>query len=228
MVTVVQMPLYEFKCRACGHRFDELVKLDETPRRARSAAIAAPERLFSDVGRRQHGSQPQAHGRRRPAAPPARSSARRTTRKPYTSAITARSTPKAADALVAPAGRPRTLARGLRTSVMKSSRLLPLIVACALFVENMDSTVLSTSLPAIAADLATDPIALKLALTTYLLVARRVHSGQRLGRRTGSARGPTFMSAIAVFLLGSIGVRAQRLARHARRGRVSCRAWAAR
>ena len=52
---------------------------------------------------------------------------------------------------------------------MKSSRLLPLIVARALFVENMDSTVLSTSLPAIAADLATDPIALKLALTTYLL-----------------------------------------------------------
>src|SRR6478752_2697185 len=52
---------------------------------------------------------------------------------------------------------------------MRFDRLLPLIVACALFIENMDSTVLSTSLPAIAADLATDPIALKLALTAYLL-----------------------------------------------------------
>ena len=25
------MPLYEFKCRACGHRFEELVRLGETP-----------------------------------------------------------------------------------------------------------------------------------------------------------------------------------------------------
>ena len=40
-----------------------------------------------------------------------------------------------------------------------------LIVAVALFMEPMDSTVLATSLPAIAADLGEDPIALKLALT---------------------------------------------------------------
>jgi MFS family permease len=87
---------------------------------------------------------------------------------------------------------------------MKSSRLLPLIVACGLFVENMDSTVLSTSLPAIAADLATDPIALKLALTTYLLalavfVPVSGWVADRFGART------TFVSAIAVFLLGSVG-----------------------
>ena len=47
--------------------------------------------------------------------------------------------------------------------------LTPLIVACALFMENLDGTVISTSLPAIAADLGEDPIALKLALTSYLL-----------------------------------------------------------
>jgi MFS family permease len=47
--------------------------------------------------------------------------------------------------------------------------LTPLIVACALFMENFDGTVISTSLPAIAADLRDDPIALKLALTSYLL-----------------------------------------------------------
>ena len=40
------MPLYEFKCRACGHRFDELVKLGETPDCPKGRA-AAPERLFS-------------------------------------------------------------------------------------------------------------------------------------------------------------------------------------
>jgi len=47
--------------------------------------------------------------------------------------------------------------------------LLPAIVACALFIENMDSTVIATSLPAIATDLHVEPIALKLALTPYLL-----------------------------------------------------------
>src|SRR4029078_12962701 len=40
-----------------------------------------------------------------------------------------------------------------------------LIVAIALFMETRDSTVIATSLPAIAADLHEDPIALKLALT---------------------------------------------------------------
>ena len=40
-----------------------------------------------------------------------------------------------------------------------------LIVAVALFMETMDSTIIATSLPAIAADLGEDPIALKLALT---------------------------------------------------------------
>jgi len=86
---------------------------------------------------------------------------------------------------------------------MKSSRLLPLIVACALFVENMDSTVLATSLPAIAADLATDPIALKLALTTYLLaLAVFIPVSGWVADRFGARS--TFVSAIAVFLLGSV------------------------
>ncbi|MET1025272.1 MAG: MFS transporter, partial [Pseudoxanthomonas sp.] len=52
---------------------------------------------------------------------------------------------------------------------MKPERLLPLIVATALFIENMDSTAIATSLPAIAADLSVEPVELTLALTTYLL-----------------------------------------------------------
>jgi len=87
---------------------------------------------------------------------------------------------------------------------MRFNRLLPLIVACALFIENMDSTVLSTSLPAIAADLVTDPIALKLALTAYLLsLAVFIPISGWVADRFGAR--PTFMTAIAVFLLGSIG-----------------------
>ena len=87
---------------------------------------------------------------------------------------------------------------------MRFNRLLPLIVACALFIENMDSTVLSTSLPAIAADLKTDPIALKLALTAYLLsLAVFIPVSGWVADRFGAR--PTFMIAITVFLLGSIG-----------------------
>ena len=52
---------------------------------------------------------------------------------------------------------------------MLSNRIVPLIVAVALFMENMDSTVIATSLPAIAADIGTSPLALKLAVTCYLL-----------------------------------------------------------
>jgi EmrB/QacA subfamily drug resistance transporter len=86
---------------------------------------------------------------------------------------------------------------------MKPTRLLALIVACALFIENMDSTVISTSLPAIALDLATDPIALKLALTAYLLsLAVFIPVSGWIADRFGARS--TFMTAIGVFLLGSV------------------------
>ena len=87
---------------------------------------------------------------------------------------------------------------------MRPERLLPLIVACALFIENMDSTVLSTALPAIAIDLATDPIALKLALTAYLLsLAVFIPVSGWVADRFGARF--TFVTAIGVFLVGSIG-----------------------
>ena len=53
--------------------------------------------------------------------------------------------------------------------MISPTRILPLVIAAALFMENMDSTVIATSLPAIAADLGTNPVSLKLAFTTYLL-----------------------------------------------------------
>ena len=52
---------------------------------------------------------------------------------------------------------------------MQRHILIPLIVACALFMENMDSTVLATALPAIAGDIGENPLALKLAFTSYLV-----------------------------------------------------------
>lgn len=87
---------------------------------------------------------------------------------------------------------------------MRPQRLLPLIVATALFIENMDSTAIATSLPQIAADLGTEPIALKLALTTYLVaLAVFIPVSGWVADRFGARR--TFVAAIAVFLLGSLG-----------------------
>jgi EmrB/QacA subfamily drug resistance transporter len=87
---------------------------------------------------------------------------------------------------------------------MRHDRVVPLIIAVALFMEHMDSTVIATSLPAIAADIGTNPLALKLAITSYLLslaifIPASGWTADRFGART------VFRAAIAVFVLGSIG-----------------------
>jgi EmrB/QacA subfamily drug resistance transporter len=69
--------------------------------------------------------------------------------------------------------------------------------------ENMDGTVISTSLPAIALDLHQDPIVLKLALTSYMLtlavfIPASGWVADRFGART------VFCSAIVIFTIGSI------------------------
>src|ERR1700748_411243 len=87
---------------------------------------------------------------------------------------------------------------------MTKERLIPLIVATALFMENMDSTVIATSLPAIAADIGTSPLTLKLAITSYLLsLAVFIPASGWTADRFG-ARG-VFALAVAVFMVGSIG-----------------------
>jgi EmrB/QacA subfamily drug resistance transporter len=80
--------------------------------------------------------------------------------------------------------------------------LVPLIVACALFMENLDATVLSTALPAIAKDLHNDPIQLKLALTSYLLtLAVFIPASGWLADRFGARL--IFRLAILIFAVGS-------------------------
>ncbi|KUM03317.1 MFS transporter [Chromobacterium sp. F49] len=81
--------------------------------------------------------------------------------------------------------------------------LTPLIVATALFMENMDATVISTSLPVIALELGVDPISLKLALTSYLVsLAVFIPISGWMADRFGARR--IFRSAILVFMLGSL------------------------
>lgn len=69
--------------------------------------------------------------------------------------------------------------------------------------EQMDSTVIATSLPAIAADIGTEPISLKLALTAYFVaLAIFIPLSGWMADRFGARR--IFRIAIAVFVLGSI------------------------
>jgi EmrB/QacA subfamily drug resistance transporter len=95
------------------------------------------------------------------------------------------------------------LLRMLMRAMASVSRVIPLVVASALFMENMDSTVIATALPAIAADLHVDPVMLKLAFTTYLLsltvfIPVSGWCADRYGARN------VFRAAIAVFTLGSV------------------------
>lgn len=85
----------------------------------------------------------------------------------------------------------------------RNPRLIALIVATALLMENLDSSVLSTSLPQIAVDLGANPIHLKLALTSYLLalaifIPASGWAADRFGARL------IFRLAIVIFAAGSI------------------------
>ncbi len=84
----------------------------------------------------------------------------------------------------------------------RATRIVPLIAATALFIENLNSTVLSTALVTVAGDFGVDPVVLKLALTSYLVslavfVPASGWIADRFGTRT------VFCWAMAVFALGS-------------------------
>lgn len=83
------------------------------------------------------------------------------------------------------------------------NRIVPLILAVALFMEQMDSTVIATALPSIATDLHVGPITLKLALTSYMVaLAVFIPISGWMADRFGAKR--IFRLAICVFVIGSI------------------------
>lgn len=86
---------------------------------------------------------------------------------------------------------------------MSGFLVTPLIIATALFMEQLDGTVLATALPAMAVDLHEDPVALKLALTSYLLaLAVFIPLSGWAADKFGARR--VFRAAIIVFTLGSV------------------------
>jgi EmrB/QacA subfamily drug resistance transporter len=91
----------------------------------------------------------------------------------------------------------------LPAAVPAYNRIVPLIVAVALFMEQMDSTVIATSLPTIALDIGTNPLSLKLAITSYLLsLALFIPASGWIADRFGART--IFRAAIGVFVVGSI------------------------
>src|SRR3981081_4743873 len=82
--------------------------------------------------------------------------------------------------------------------------VVSLIVACAMFMQNLDSTIIATALPAIGASLGENPLRLNVAITCYLLsLAVFIPISGWTADRFGARR--VFSAAIVVFTLGSIG-----------------------
>jgi EmrB/QacA subfamily drug resistance transporter len=79
-----------------------------------------------------------------------------------------------------------------------------MIVACAMFMQNLDSTVIATALPVIARSLGESPLRLNVAITCYLLsLAVFIPISGWTADRFGARQ--VFSAAIVVFTLGSIG-----------------------
>jgi len=96
-----------------------------------------------------------------------------------------------------------TEARTAGGTAPMTTRAIPALLSVALFMEQMDSTVIATALPAIAADIGANPVALKLALTAYLValaifIPVSAWMADRFGAKT------VFRLAILVFLAGSV------------------------
>ncbi len=93
-----------------------------------------------------------------------------------------------------PARRVRTSGRTRRTAV---------IVACAMFMQSLDSTVIATALPTMAKTFGADPVHMNVALTSYLLsLAVFIPASGWIADRYGART--VFRIAIAVFTLGSV------------------------
>ncbi len=78
-----------------------------------------------------------------------------------------------------------------------------MIVASAMFMEQLDGTILATALPTMARSFDVDPLQMSVALTSYLLsLAVLIPASGKIADRLGSRT--VFRAAIAVFTFGSV------------------------
>jgi EmrB/QacA subfamily drug resistance transporter len=92
---------------------------------------------------------------------------------------------------------------GITTQTADTRRYLPWLVAVALFMENLDATIVNTAVPTMAASLGVAPLSLKGVLTSYTLsLAVFIPISGWMADRFGTRR--VFSVAIWLFLLGSL------------------------
>lgn len=83
------------------------------------------------------------------------------------------------------------------------TRIVPAVVAVAFFMQMLDSTIIATSLPAMAKAFSTDVVALNIGFTAYLLaMAVFIPPAGWLADRFGARE--VFVTAIALFTLSSV------------------------
>jgi EmrB/QacA subfamily drug resistance transporter len=107
------------------------------------------------------------------------------------------------DDVPASARHERVPERPAQAAPERPPRTVPLVVAAALFMEFLDSTIVATALPAIAADFGVAPQALSLAITVYLVsLACVVPASGWIADKLGARR--VLVAALCIFMLGSI------------------------
>ena len=85
----------------------------------------------------------------------------------------------------------------------RTKRYLPWIVAVALFMENLDATIVNTAVPTMSASLGVEPLSLKAVLTSYTLcLAVFIPISGWMADRFGTRR--IFTAAVWLFTLGSL------------------------
>jgi len=89
------------------------------------------------------------------------------------------------------------------TSALTVKRWLPWVVATALFMEQLDSTIVNTAIPSMAVSLGVAPLSLKAVVTSYILsLAVGIPVSGWIADRYGTLR--VFALAVAIFTLASV------------------------
>ena len=90
-----------------------------------------------------------------------------------------------------------------KTTPRTRQLIISLTVSCAMFMQNLDSTIIATALPTIGRSIGESPLRLNVAITCYLLsLAVFIPISGWTADRFGARR--VFTAAIVVFTLGSI------------------------
>lgn len=101
------------------------------------------------------------------------------------------------------AGAPAGAASAARLLAVRRMRITAVIVASALFMQNLDSTVVATALPALAHAFHADPVHMSVALTAYMFsLATFIPASGWMADRFGARL--VFRVAIVVFTVGSV------------------------